>query len=93
MSSKVYLASLMTKDPSFMLHYQYVKKRGSEYMKAVNLMIVIITLMHFSFLINQTAFDGEFSGLVMTINTILFLVAMITFATVRNAARKSKVTS
>ncbi|AJD89865.1 hypothetical protein JMA_05480 [Jeotgalibacillus malaysiensis] len=59
-------------------------------MNPLNILIVLITFMHFSFLINLSVFDGAYDGIVMTINTILFLGAMITFATVKNQERKKQ---
>lgn len=59
-------------------------------MKPLNILVVLITVMHFSFLINLSVFDGAYDGIVMTVNTILFLSAMITFATVKNQERKKQ---
>ncbi|MFB1082742.1 hypothetical protein [Jeotgalibacillus sp. JSM ZJ347] len=80
----------MTEELHVMLHYTYHDLRGSETMKPVNLLIILITLMHFSFLINLSVFDGVYDAIVMTINTILFLAAMITFATAKNSERKKQ---
>ncbi|MBM7579341.1 hypothetical protein [Jeotgalibacillus terrae] len=62
-------------------------------MKPINLLIIVITLMHFSFLVNHSFFDSAYTGIILMTNTILFLVAMITFATVQNAERKKKALS
>ncbi|KIL51342.1 hypothetical protein KP77_08540 [Jeotgalibacillus alimentarius] len=59
-------------------------------MKPINLLIIVITLMHFSFIINHSIFDSAYTGIILMTNTILFLVAMITFATVKNRERKKQ---
>ncbi|WP_164072083.1 hypothetical protein [Terribacillus saccharophilus] len=57
-------------------------------MRTLTILIVIIAVMHISNLINVTLMDGEWSGIVTWLSTILFLISMIVYGREVNRNRK-----
>ena len=57
-------------------------------MRTLTILIVIIAIMHISNLINVTLLDGEWSGIVNWLSTILFLISMIVYGREVNRNRK-----
>ncbi|WLR51930.1 hypothetical protein LC040_03185 [Bacillus tianshenii] len=45
-------------------------------MKITTFLLLIITVMHVATIINITLFNGEWNGIVMTLNSILFILAI-----------------
>lgn len=57
-------------------------------MRTLMTLIVIIAVMHISSLINVTLLDGEWSGIVTWLSTILFVVSMVVYGREVNKYRK-----
>lgn len=57
-------------------------------MKTLTVLIVIIAVIHISNLINVTLLDGEWSGIVIWLSTILFLISMVVYGREVNRNRR-----
>jgi hypothetical protein len=57
-------------------------------MRTLTTLIVIIAVMHISSLINVTLLDGEWSGIVTWLSTILFVISMVVYGREVNKYRK-----
>lgn len=57
-------------------------------MRTLTILIVIIAVMHISTLINVTLLDGEWSGIVTWLFTILFVIGMVVYGSEVNKYRK-----
>lgn len=57
-------------------------------MKTLTTLIIIIVGMHISNLINVTLLDGEWSGIVTWLSTILFVISMVVYGREVNNYRK-----
>ena len=57
-------------------------------MRTLTILIVIIAVMHISNLINVTLLDGEWSGIVTWLSTILFVIGMVVYGREVNKYRK-----
>ncbi|WP_217988192.1 hypothetical protein [Terribacillus saccharophilus] len=57
-------------------------------MRTLTILIVIIAVMHISNLINVTLLDGEWSGIIIWLSTILFLFSMVVYSREVNRNRK-----
>ncbi|WP_175073864.1 hypothetical protein [Terribacillus sp. AE2B 122] len=57
-------------------------------MRTLTTLIVIIAVMHISNLINVTLLDGEWSGIVNWLSTILFVIGMVVYGREVNKYRK-----
>ncbi|WP_170937557.1 hypothetical protein [Terribacillus saccharophilus] len=57
-------------------------------MRTLSILIVIIAVMHISNLINVTLLDGEWSGIVIWLSTLLFLISMAVYGREVNRNRK-----
>ncbi|MFS0559404.1 hypothetical protein AB1K91_01550 [Terribacillus sp. 179-K 1B1 HS] len=57
-------------------------------MRTLTILIVIIAVMHISNLINVTLLDGEWSGIVTWLSTILFVIGMVVYGREVNEYRK-----
>lgn len=58
-------------------------------MKILTVLIFIIAVMHISNLINVTLLDGEWSGIVIWLSSILFLISMVLYGREVNRNRKN----
>ncbi|MFE8699735.1 hypothetical protein ACFYKX_03755 [Cytobacillus sp. FJAT-54145] len=59
-------------------------------MKTYVVLFVIVAFMHTITLVNITIFSGEWNGIVLTISSILFLIAVFYFSTENRASRNRK---
>lgn len=57
-------------------------------MRTLTTLIIIIAVMHISNLINVTLLDGEWSGIVTWLSTILFIISMVVYSREVNNYRK-----
>ncbi|WP_176470195.1 hypothetical protein [Terribacillus saccharophilus] len=57
-------------------------------MRTLTTLIIIIAVMHISNLINVTLLDGEWSGIVTWLSTILFVLSMVVYGREVNNYRK-----
>ncbi|MFP7253868.1 hypothetical protein SFC02_06155 [Terribacillus goriensis] len=57
-------------------------------MRTLTTLIIIIAVMHISNLINVTLLDGEWSGIVTWLSTILFVISMVVYGREVNRCRK-----
>ena len=59
-------------------------------MKTYIILFFIVALMHTITLVNITLFSGEWNGIVLSLSTILFLIAIFYFSTEFRANRNQK---
>ncbi|WP_176465639.1 hypothetical protein [Virgibacillus sp. 7505] len=57
-------------------------------MRTLTTLIIIIAVMHISNLINVTLLDGEWSGIVTWLSTILFVISMVVYGREVNKYRR-----
>ncbi len=58
-------------------------------MKTSFILFIIVCFMHFSTLINITVFEGEWNGIVITISTMLFLIAVYHYGNERRVHKNN----
>ena len=59
-------------------------------MKIVNLLFLLIGFMQLSTLVNVTLFNGEWSGIVLWVHTLLFLMALGAFMDSKRTLKKAR---
>ncbi|WP_366248141.1 hypothetical protein [Terribacillus aidingensis] len=57
-------------------------------MRTLTTLIIIIAVMHISNIINVTLLNGEWSGIVTWLSTILFVLSMVVYSREVNNYRK-----
>ncbi|MFN7249886.1 MAG: hypothetical protein ACK4M9_03755 [Anaerobacillus sp.] len=58
-------------------------------MKTYTILFIVIVLMHLITLVNATVFKGEWSGIVLHLSNILFIIACVYFGIERRANKRA----
>ncbi|WP_173915357.1 hypothetical protein [Halobacillus sp. Marseille-Q1614] len=59
-------------------------------MKTYFVLFLVVLFMHTMTLVNVTVYDGELNGIVLWLSTVLFLIAVISFATEHRANKRTR---